>query len=162
SVTVPPPASAPVRIFGPWRSARIAMGFSHSIAASRNIAKLCACSAGVPCEKFSRATSMPASSSLRIMRGDRVAGPMVHTILEWRGFILSSPLMYISEIWLLDDAKLRDDARQQIHTCCKGRQGKALVVAVHSAVVLIGQGKRPQAIGLHAMETELCRIGCSR
>src|SRR5208337_3853062 len=104
---------------------------------------------------------MPASSSLRIMRGDRVAGPMVQTILEWRGFMLSSPLMCISEMLLLHDAKFRHDARQQVDTCRKGGQGKAFVVAVHSAVVLVGQGKRPQAIGLDAVKTELRGISCA-
>src|SRR5208282_2241132 len=159
SVTVPPPASTPVRILGPWRSAKIAIGFSNAAAASRNIAKLCACSACVPCEKFSRATSMPASKSLWIMRGERVAGPMVQTIFEWRGFILSSPPMYISKRLLLDDAKFRHDARQQVDTFREGGQGKAFVVTVHSAVVLIGQGKGPQAIRLDAVQTELRGIG---
>src|SRR5208283_370065 len=159
SVTVPPPASAPVRILGPCRSTRMAMGFWKTAAASRNIAMLCACSACVPCEKFSRATSMPASRSLRIMWGERVAGPMVQTILEWRGFMLSSPLVYTSKMLLLDHAEFRDDARQQIDTPRKGGQRKALVVAVHSAVVLIGQGKRPQAIRLHAVKAELRGIG---
>ena len=56
-------------------------------AASRNIVMFCACSSWLPCEKFSRATSIPASISLRIIRGVRVAGPMVQTILEWREFI---------------------------------------------------------------------------
>jgi hypothetical protein len=57
------------------------------IAASRNIAKLCACSSCVPCEKFSRATSIPASINFRIIRGERVAGPMVQTIFECREII---------------------------------------------------------------------------
>src|SRR6516165_7997633 len=48
---------------------------------------LCACSWWVPWEKFRRATSIPAAMSLRIMRGERVAGPMVQTILECREFI---------------------------------------------------------------------------
>src|SRR5271157_678087 len=137
------------------------MGFSNAIAASRSIAKLCACSACVPWEKFNRATSMPASSSLRIMRGERVAGPIVHTILEWRDFILSSRFLYTPLTLLFRDAKLRNNPRHQVHTLRERRQGKALVVAVHASVILFGERKRPQAVSLHTVQTELCRIGCS-
>ena len=38
------------------------------------------CSAGVPWEKFNRATSIPARISCSRVSGDRDAGPMVHTI----------------------------------------------------------------------------------
>jgi hypothetical protein len=65
----------------------MAMGFFISTAASRNMEMLCACSSWVPCEKFSLATSIPASNNFRIMRGEHVAGPMVQTILECREII---------------------------------------------------------------------------
>src|SRR5271157_4155563 len=104
------------------------MGFSNAIAASRSIAKLCACSVWVPWEKFNRATSMPASSSLRIMRGERVAGPIVHTILEWREFIPPPSPVYPSGILLFRDAKLRNNPRHQVHALRKRRQGEAFVI----------------------------------
>ena len=40
-----------------------------------------ACSSWVPCEKFSRATSIPASTSRASTSGEREAGPIVQTIL---------------------------------------------------------------------------------
>jgi hypothetical protein len=52
------------------------------MAAARNIEMFLACSSCVPCEKFSRATSIPASNKRSIIFGERLAGPMVHTILE--------------------------------------------------------------------------------
>ncbi len=39
-----------------------------------------ACSAWVPCEKLSRATSMPAATSRSSISGRLVAGPIVQTI----------------------------------------------------------------------------------
>jgi hypothetical protein len=41
-----------------------------------------ACSSCVPCEKLSRATSIPALNKRSIIRGELLAGPIVHTILE--------------------------------------------------------------------------------
>jgi hypothetical protein len=36
---------------------------------------------------------MPARISFSIMRGDRVSGPMVQTILEWRTVIVANYLL---------------------------------------------------------------------
>src|SRR5438876_1742168 len=52
-----------------------------SRAASRIRLIACACSEGVPCEKFNRATSIPARMSRASISGDSDAGPMVATIL---------------------------------------------------------------------------------
>src|SRR5437867_4934524 len=41
----------------------------------------CACSEGVPCEKFNRATFIPARMSRVSISGDSEAGPIVATIL---------------------------------------------------------------------------------
>ena len=40
-----------------------------------------ACSPWVPCEKFRRATSIPASARRARVSGDREEGPIVQTIL---------------------------------------------------------------------------------
>jgi len=55
-------------------------GWPHSASPSRMARIAAACSSWVPWEKLSRATSMPASISLRSMSGSRLAGPIVHTI----------------------------------------------------------------------------------
>ena len=54
--------SAPTRSFGPWRSAISASGRPSSSWTARVIAARAACSSCVPCEKFSRAASIPASA----------------------------------------------------------------------------------------------------
>ena len=58
-----PPGKRPQRILGPQRSWRMATGLSHASAAARTVAKRRACSSWEPCEKLSRATSMPARMS---------------------------------------------------------------------------------------------------
>ena len=65
------------------------MGFWILTAAERSVAMLCAWSAWEPWEKFKRATSMPASSKRSMTRGERLAGPMVQTILECRNGMLT-------------------------------------------------------------------------
>ena len=52
------------------------------MAAIRSIEMFFACSSCVPCEKLSRATSIPALNRRSIIRGERLAGPIVQTILE--------------------------------------------------------------------------------
>src|SRR5207247_8505812 len=52
-----------------------------SRAASRIRLIACACSEGVPCEKFNRATFIPARMSRVSISGDSEAGPIVATIL---------------------------------------------------------------------------------
>ena len=48
-----------------------------------------ACSSALPCEKFSRATSIPASTIRTRTSGSREAGPMVATILVRRMALVS-------------------------------------------------------------------------
>jgi len=71
-----------VRIFGPCKSARIAIVFFIATAALRSSEIFLAVFLVRPVEKFSRATFIPASSNFLIMRGELLAGPMVQTILE--------------------------------------------------------------------------------
>ncbi len=70
----------PVRILGPCRSPSSAIGRSAAWAASRTSAAAWRCVAWSPCEKFSRATSIPAWIIARSTVGDALAGPMVQTI----------------------------------------------------------------------------------
>src|SRR5918997_6100504 len=79
-----PSTSLPIRSFGPGRSCRIATERPARFAASRTSRTVSACSSAVPCEKFSRATSIPASTIRTRVSGSREAGPMVATILVRR------------------------------------------------------------------------------
>ena len=79
-----PSASGPIRSLGPGRSCRIATCRPARPAASRTSLAVSACSSAVPCEKFSRATSMPASIRRTSTSGSREAGPIVATILVRR------------------------------------------------------------------------------
>src|SRR5687768_4107939 len=81
SVNDPPPATGPVRIFGPLRSCRIATGRARRPAASRIASNTSRCDSCVPWEKFSRNTSTPAARSASRTSGAVLAGPMVATIL---------------------------------------------------------------------------------
>ena len=74
----------PVRIFGPCRSCTTAIDFPRARAASRTMVRRRAWSSCVPCEKLSRATSIPASIRSPIALTSSVAGPNVQTILAWR------------------------------------------------------------------------------
>src|SRR5260221_1485837 len=87
SVTGPPPVSAPVRILGPCRSCKIAMGRPSRAATARTRRIVSACSSSVPCEKLMRATSMPAPASASMLSVLAEAGPSVQTILVRRGVI---------------------------------------------------------------------------
>ena len=78
------PIISPTRIFGPLRSWRIATGTFNRVAAARIQAMLRRCSSCVPCEKFNRATFMPARISASIIVGLFVAGPRVQTIFVRR------------------------------------------------------------------------------
>src|SRR3989442_869931 len=78
--TRPPPPSpkVPSRIFGPCRSCRMATGRFHRASASRMRWMTSACSACVPFEKFTRATSIPsAARPLNRFNGGR-ACPHTH------------------------------------------------------------------------------------
>ena len=115
SSTGPPLASGPVRIFGPCRSARIAIGFWCLIDAARSVEMFFACSSCVPCEKLSRATSIPASSKRSIILGKRLAGPMVQTIFEWRKFMLLTPeRVPVRSYYLLDVSGIRSSLFEPI------------------------------------------------
>ena len=80
SATGRPPASLPVLISGPRMSKRIAQGDPVRAHARRTRAMRSACSACVPCEKLSRATSMPASRRRESTPSSSVAGPRVQMI----------------------------------------------------------------------------------
>ena len=73
-----------MRSFGPGRSWRIATGRPTRPAALRTRWAVSACCSAVPCEKFSRATSMPAATIRSSVLGSREAGPIVATIFVWR------------------------------------------------------------------------------
>ena len=79
-----PAASVPVRIFGPCRSCRIDTGLATRRDTRRMVAITAAWSAWVPCEKFKRATFMPAAIRAAILSSELLAGPMVQTILVRR------------------------------------------------------------------------------
>ena len=79
-----PSRSLPMRSFGPGRSCRIATWRPARPAASRTRRAVSACSSALPWEKFSRATSIPASTIRASTSGSREAGPMVATIFVRR------------------------------------------------------------------------------
>src|SRR5512133_219046 len=79
-----PAFSLPVRILGPWRSWRSATARRWWRDAVRILAMTSAWSACVPCEKFSRATSIPTVRSFSSVSLSWQAGPMVATILARR------------------------------------------------------------------------------
>src|SRR4051794_23947111 len=78
------PCRTPMRGLGAGRSCRIAAWRPARPAASRTRCATSACSSAEPWEKFSRATSMPASTMRTRTSGSREAGPMVATILVRR------------------------------------------------------------------------------
>src|SRR5271165_2815010 len=70
------------------------MGFESRAEAARSRSIVRACSSWVPCEKLSRATSIPARISRSIISAESLAGPRVHTILALRKFmVLSEPIL---------------------------------------------------------------------
>jgi hypothetical protein len=76
--------SAPIRIFGPGRSWRIATWRPALAAAARIRSAFSAWISRLPCEKFSRATSIPACTIRASVSGSRDAGPIVATIFVRR------------------------------------------------------------------------------
>ena len=83
-ITIFPPGRLPTLILGPCRSCRMVMGLSSSPEICLMVAITPACSSYLPCEKFRRATSMPAPIICLIMSGELLAGPMVATIFVRR------------------------------------------------------------------------------
>src|SRR5579885_2606242 len=77
--------SSPMRSFGPCRSAISASAFCSSDCTSRTARATSACWSCVPCEKFIRNASTPASTSVRSESREDDAGPMVATIFVLRG-----------------------------------------------------------------------------
>ena len=75
-----------MRIFGPCRSAMSASGRPASAWTARARRALSSWSACVPCEKFSRTPSMPASTSAASVPSSFDAGPMVATIFVLRSW----------------------------------------------------------------------------
>src|SRR5262245_19749209 len=78
------PASGPMRSFGPGRSCSSATGRPARPAASRTHSAVSACSSWEPWLKFSRATSIPASTMRPSVSRSRDAGPIVATIFVLR------------------------------------------------------------------------------
>src|SRR5215217_1237027 len=84
-----PSRSGPIRILGPGRSCSTATWRPTLPAALRMRSIVSACSRRVPCEKLSRATSIPASIIRTSVSGSREAGPMVATIFVRRNLRLT-------------------------------------------------------------------------
>src|SRR5262245_20161270 len=74
------PGIGPSRILGPQRSCKTATCCPISLLIRRMSARTSECSSCVPCEKFRRKTSTPATINFRRTSGDRDAGPIVATI----------------------------------------------------------------------------------
>jgi len=88
----PPSCMVPTRSFGPCRSPRMATGLPTCSATARMRWMFSRWVAGSPCEKFRRATSMPARMRLASVSGSLLVGPIVHTILVNRCIeLLRSP-----------------------------------------------------------------------
>src|SRR5881394_1108927 len=74
-----------MRIFGPDKSAMMATGRPAAFDAARMFSMFCRCAENSPCEKFRRATFMPARSICSRTGGALDAGPIVATILVLLG-----------------------------------------------------------------------------
>ncbi|SIN59029.1 Uncharacterised protein [Mycobacteroides abscessus subsp. abscessus] len=70
-----------VRISGPFVSSKIATVLPNLLETLRIVSILALCSAWSPCEKFKRATFIPALISFSSISSDSDAGPIVQTIL---------------------------------------------------------------------------------
>src|SRR6185436_14907276 len=111
SSTPPPAAKVPRRIFGPWRSWRIAMGLPILVSTDRMRWIACRCSAWVPWEKFRRATSIPARAICSMMPSAIDAGPIVQTILARRSWAMgqAAPAPLTSEGALVEAVEVAID-----------------------------------------------------
>ena len=87
-----------MRSFGPGRSCRIATARPARPAALRTRSATSACSSALPCEKFSRATSMPAATMRTRTSGSRDAGPMVATIFVRRTWLRQPMSTYCGSV----------------------------------------------------------------
>ena len=75
----------PIRSFGPCRSAISASGRPIASCTPRTSRARSACSSRLPCDRLSRAASIPASTRAWTPSAVPVAGPIVATILVLRG-----------------------------------------------------------------------------
>src|SRR5260370_39665939 len=96
---------------------------------------------------------MPARSRRSMIRGERLAGPMVHTILEGRkAMVRTTHRQKRNSIpgpaELFGDRKLRDDTREHLDPFVERRDRDAFAVAVHALHALASNGTRQQAIRL--------------
>src|SRR4051794_9827571 len=112
-----PSRSLPIRSFGPGRSCRIATWRPARPAASRTRWATSACSSALPWEKFSRATSIPASTMRTSISGSRDAGPMVATILVRR---IPTPPSY-----LLGEVDVPRECERRIQLAAESRDAGA-------------------------------------
>src|SRR5579862_1421717 len=124
-----PPSRAPVRILGPERSARMAVGLWYRAEAARTSLTARACSACVPWEKFRRATSIPARISRSIICAELVAGPSVQTILARRTLAAGE---------LVGGREFMNDAVKIFDSSTKAGNRNAFVVGVPAQLVGFG------------------------
>jgi len=78
------PASSPRRSLGPGRSTITPISRPAACAAARTAAMAARCSSGHPCDRLTRATSIPSATSAATTPGPAVAGPSVTTIFVLR------------------------------------------------------------------------------
>ncbi len=81
-----------MRIFGPCRSTSTPTAWPALRASERTSSTCLRCSVALPCEKFTRTTSSPASIMRESVFGSLEAGPRVATILVRRG--MGGSLLY--------------------------------------------------------------------
>src|ERR1700683_3267477 len=152
-LTLRPASSKPVRILGPWRSARMAMGFSWRAEAWRMNLTRGLCSSGVPWEKFRRAQSMPAAIRRSIISAEVVAGPMVQTI-----FALRRPeLLFGIETIVVPRTWLRH--REGRPRLCERHREKAARCRCALTEYPARKAEGNEAVGLYAVHPEGRGIG---
>src|SRR5213594_3685092 len=128
----PPSPNVPSRIFGPCRSCRMATGRPQRASASRMRRMTSACSACVPCEKLSRATSMPAAARRSSCSTVQDAGPIVQTIFV-RRIALRRPRAAERGTQELARVRLVGLTHERLR-CAGGDQAAALVAALGAEV----------------------------
>src|SRR5690349_20253311 len=142
--TLRPPSSAPVRILGPCKSARMPMGFSRRPEVARTSAIARPCSSCVPCEKLSRATSIPARINWSMIAGVRLAGPRVQTILARRSCAFQ---LFCDEFM--------NHLVEEIDPGAEACDGNPFVVPMHPQEIRLAQRKRDQTQRLHIVDAQI-------
>ena len=139
----------------------MAIGFSCFMDAARSNDMFFTCSSCVPCEKLSRATSIPACSKRSIILGERLAGPIVQvTTLVSPHYLLGGSQIRLSFsgftahffVSLPRNRELCDDPGQYVNSLGKGSQRNSLIVPVHTLQVLVSKWEWNQAVRLHIMK----------